>query len=158
MKAKIFLSSLTPIIFIVFCMVGCVDSDPAKAENEELHRVIVRSCNTVTQTYVNGIKSLAASELSISPGSVNVGAVELITPTSGLWYDPSEVVGIVTDDFEGFLFVAYEDDPLTDEEVVGYYYDEGYCSSPSSGNIITDDFEGVTASSLGIVTDDIEGF
>ncbi|HLF64219.1 MAG TPA: hypothetical protein VI603_10715 [Saprospiraceae bacterium] len=121
-------------------------------------KVKTRSCNEVTQTYVNGIKSLAAAELSISPGSVQVGVVELITPTTGLWHDPNHVVGIVTDDFDGCLFVAFEDDPLEDAEVVGYYYDESFCVSPSSGNIVTDDIEGVLALTLNIVTDDIDGF
>jgi hypothetical protein len=49
-------------------------------------KVKPRTCVEVTQTYVNGIKSLAAAELSVMPGSVLVGLAELTTPTSGLWH------------------------------------------------------------------------
>jgi hypothetical protein len=55
------------------------------------------------------------------------------------------------------MFIAYLSDPVEDDEVVAYYYDEDFCATPSSQKIRVDDLNSLLVATWNIVTDDFEG-
>jgi hypothetical protein len=111
----------------------------------------------VSQEYVDDVRLLTASTLIAPAATVKVGAIKLVTASTGIWIEPSDISGLSIGNPETLMFVAYVDTPLGDQEVASYSYDTNFCEEPTSTKVELGELEDLVYSTLGIFDENVDG-
>ncbi|HLF63622.1 MAG TPA: hypothetical protein VI603_07710 [Saprospiraceae bacterium] len=157
MKTNKSLRTLSLLVVVICVLFANCDNEgliPADVNRD----LTLRSCQTVTQAWVNELKILAAEEYSVPPSALEVNAIELITASTYEYHLQSELVGTVVNNMAGLLILVTHEG--FQGNIIGYYdlSNLSFCASPNESNIVGGEFDEIVYSTLGIIGADSDIF
>lgn len=147
-----------PLLFVVtlFLLTSCESIDQIPIDNP--HLVASRSCNTITQSWIDQLKALSAPEYSVAASALEVSALELTSDTSYIYHSPEELEGTVVEQSDDFLLLVTRGG--LKGNIIGYYNPSSlsFCTSPDASYIIKGSLDAIAEVTIEIIGADSDVF
>lgn len=117
-----------------------------------------RSCSVVSQSWLDQLRSIGATEYSVAAQAVEISGIELLTPNAVEYYNPNEILGRTINNPSTFLFIITHNG--YSGEIVGYH-DIGslnMCASANPAIKVEGSLEDIALITLGILGTDADSF